>query len=125
MRIHLGRMPHRKVVAGTGSSADGRWVAFEGDAEISDYGGQMYDDRYCVTLSAPLMTKQYLWWNDIKMIPSKIVDGSHPNCSHGRYANYSRNANNVEIRLCRKKKMAVVYTIHPIYEGDEIYVAYD
>ena len=59
------------------------------------------------------------------MKPSKIVDISHPNSSHGRYANDNRHANNAEIKWHTKKKMAVVYAMHPIYEDDEIYVAYD
>ena len=49
---------------------------------------------------------------------SKSVDGSHPNSSHGRYANDDRHANNAEIKWYRKKKMAVVYAIHPIYEDN-------
>ena len=59
------------------------------------------------------------------MKQSKIVDGSHPSSSHGGYANDNSHKTNAEIKWCTKKKMAVVVAIHPIYEDDEIYVAYD
>jgi hypothetical protein len=124
-RKHMSRAAHRTGVAGKGTVENGRRVAFEVDSEICDYGGQVYDDRIRISIAAPLLNNDYVWWNGLTMTRSKIVDGSHPNSSHGRYANDNRHKNNAEIKWCTRKKRAVVVAIQVIYEDDEIYVAYD
>ena len=110
---------------GKGTVTNGKRVMFQVDTEVCDYGGQLYDDRYRISSAAPLMTNDYGWWNGLTMTRSKVIDGSHPNSSHGRYANDNRHKNNAEIKWCSRRKKAIVVAIHPIYEDDEIYVAYE
>ena len=59
-RSHLRREAHSRGVIGKGVGADGRKVAFAAEAEVCDYGGQYYDDRYRVSLAAPLTKNAYV-----------------------------------------------------------------